>query len=28
MHEGGHGMVSSDWKIYIEFLQKTLHASQ
>ena len=23
MHEGGHGMVASDWKIYIEFLQKT-----
>jgi hypothetical protein len=22
MHEGGHGMVASDWDIYIEFLKK------
>ena len=28
MHEGGHGMVPSDWGIYIEFLKKTLHAEQ
>jgi len=25
MHEGGHGMVPSDWGIYLEFLKKTLH---
>jgi hypothetical protein len=25
MHEGGHGMVPSDWGIYIEFLKKALH---
>src|SRR6202453_979627 len=24
MHEGGHGMVASDWNFYLEFLQKTL----
>ena len=28
MHEGGHGMVPSDWAIYIEFLKKTLHPEQ
>jgi hypothetical protein len=28
MHEGGHGMVSSDWDIYIEFLKSTLHPEQ
>ena len=27
MHDGGHGMVSSDWSIYIEFLKKTLHTN-
>lgn len=25
MHEGGHGMVPSDWDIYIEFLKMHLH---
>ncbi len=24
MHDGGHGMVASDWAIYIEFLKKNL----
>jgi hypothetical protein len=28
MHEGGHGMVPSDWSIYIEFLKKSLHLGQ
>ncbi len=28
MHEGGHGMVPSDWGIYVEFLKKTLHPEQ
>jgi hypothetical protein len=28
MHEGGHGMVSSDWGIYLEFLKKTFHQEQ
>jgi hypothetical protein len=28
MHEGGHGMVPSDWAIYIEFLHKTFHPEQ
>ena len=28
MHEGGHGMVPSDWNIYIEFLKKNLHPEQ
>jgi hypothetical protein len=28
MHEGGHGMVPSDWGIYIEFLKKTFPAEQ
>jgi len=25
MHEGGHGMVASDWDIYLEFLKTNLH---
>lgn len=25
MHEGGHGMVPSDWDIYVEFLKQNLH---
>ncbi len=25
MHDGGHGMVPTDWDIYIEFLRKHLH---
>jgi hypothetical protein len=25
MHEGGHGIVPSDWAIYIDFLKKNLH---
>jgi hypothetical protein len=28
MHEGGHGMVPSDWAIYIEFLQKAFRPDQ
>lgn len=28
MHDGGHGMVSSDWAIYLEFLKKTFHSEQ
>jgi hypothetical protein len=28
MHDGGHGMVTSDWAIYIEFLKKTLKPEQ
>jgi len=28
MHEGGHGMVPSDWDIYIEFLKMHLHPEQ
>ena len=28
MHDGGHGMVPSDWAIYVEFLKKTLHPEQ
>ncbi len=28
MHEGGHGMVPSDWGIYIEFLKNALHPEQ
>ena len=28
MHEGGHGMVPSDWAIYIEFLKKNLRPEQ
>jgi hypothetical protein len=25
MHDGGHGMVASDWDVYIEFLKMHLH---
>jgi len=25
MHDGGHGMVPSDWDIYIEFMKMHLH---
>jgi hypothetical protein len=25
MHDGGHGMVASDWDIYIDFLKMHLH---
>jgi len=28
MHEGGHGMVPSDWDIYFEFLKMHLHPQQ
>jgi hypothetical protein len=28
MHEGGHGMVPSDWGIYLEFLKKTFPPEQ
>jgi hypothetical protein len=28
MHEGGHGMVPSDWEIYIQFLKTHLHPEQ
>jgi hypothetical protein len=28
MHEGGHGMVASDWGIYLEFLKKTFLRGQ
>lgn len=28
MHEGGHGMVPSDWDIYLEFLNMHLHPEQ
>jgi len=28
MHEGGHGMVPSDWDIYLEFLKMHLHPQQ
>ena len=28
MHDGGHGMVASDWAIYLEFLKKTFHTEQ
>jgi hypothetical protein len=28
MHEGGHGMVASDWGIYLEFLKKTFPLEQ
>jgi hypothetical protein len=28
MHEGGHGMVPSDWDIYIRFLKMHLHPQQ
>jgi hypothetical protein len=25
MHDGGHGMVASDWEIYLQFLKSHLH---
>ena len=25
MHEGGHGMVPSDWDVYVQFLKLHLH---
>ena len=25
MHDGGHGMVPTDWDIYIQFLKMHLH---
>lgn len=28
MHDGGHGMVPSDWDIYVEFLKMHLHPGQ
>ena len=28
MHDGGHGMVPTDWDIYIEFLKANLHPVQ
>jgi hypothetical protein len=28
MHDGGHGMVPSDWKIYLQFLKMHLHPEQ
>lgn len=28
MHEGGHGMVPSDWDIYLEFLKMHLHPDE
>jgi hypothetical protein len=28
MHDGGHGMVASDWAIYIDFLKQHLHPEQ
>jgi hypothetical protein len=28
MHDGGHGMVPSDWDIYIQFLKSSLHPEQ
>jgi len=28
MHDGGHGMVASDWDIYIQFLKMHLHPEQ
>lgn len=28
MHDGGHGMVPSDWDIYLEFLKMHLHPEQ
>jgi hypothetical protein len=28
MHEGGHGMVPTDWDIYIDFLKMHLHPEQ
>jgi hypothetical protein len=28
MHDGGHGMVPSDWAVFVEFLKKNLHPEQ
>lgn len=28
MHDGGHGMVPSDWEIYIQFLKQHLHPEE
>lgn len=28
MHDGGHGMVPSDWDIYVQFLKNYLHPEQ
>ncbi len=28
MHDGGHGMVPTDWDIYVEFLKQHLHPEQ
>jgi hypothetical protein len=28
MHDGGHGMVPTDWNIYVEFLKMHLHPGQ
>jgi hypothetical protein len=28
MHDGGHGMVASDWAIYVDFLKQHLHPEQ
>lgn len=28
MHEGGHGMVVSDWDVYVEFLKKNLRPGE
>ena len=28
MHEGGHGMVPTDWDIYVQFLKAQLHPEQ
>ncbi len=25
MHDGGHGMVPTDWDIYVQFLKQNLH---
>jgi len=25
MHDGGHGMVPSDWDVYLDFLKMHLH---
>jgi hypothetical protein len=28
MHDGGHGMVPTDYDIYVEFLKAQLHPGQ
>jgi len=28
MHDGGHGMVPTDWDIYLQFLKAQLHPEQ